>query len=102
MCCALPVPVAERFELYVDAVELANGYHELTDPEVHNQRAQAANAARAADGKYQLPAASRLLAAMQRGLPPCAGVALGFDRLVMVALGASDLSQVIAFPIDRA
>lgn len=96
-----PVPVAERFELYVDGIELANGYHELRDPEVLAQRARQANAARAADGKYCLPAESRLLAAMQYGLPPCTGVALGFDRLTMVAVGARELSQVMAFPIDR-
>ncbi len=97
-----PVPVAERFELYVDGIELANGYHELLDPQVLASRTRAANEARAADGKYRLPTESRLLAAMQHGLPPCTGVALGFDRLVMVALGVTDLSQVMAFPIDRA
>lgn len=97
-----PVSVAERFELYVDGIELANGYHELTDPAVLSRRMEQANRARAADGKYCLPAENRLLAAMHHGLPPCSGVALGFDRLVMVACGARDLSQVIAFPIDRA
>jgi lysyl-tRNA synthetase class 2 len=97
-----PPPVAERFELYVDAVELANGYHELTDPHALQQRARDANEARAAEGKFTLPTDSRLLAAMRHGLPPCTGVALGFDRLVMVATGATDLSQVMAFPIERA
>ncbi|MFO7906667.1 MAG: EF-P lysine aminoacylase EpmA [Planctomycetota bacterium] len=97
-----PVPVAERFELYVDGVELANGYHELLDPEILAQRARQANRARTADGKYRLPAESRLLAAMHHGLPPCTGAALGFDRLVMVAVKAQQLSEVTAFPIDRA
>ena len=96
------VPVAERFELYVDGIELANGYHELTDPAVLDDRTRRANQARAADGKYTLPQTSRLLDAMHHGLPASTGVALGFDRLVMVALGATDLSQVMAFPIDRA
>ncbi len=95
-------PVAERFELYVDGIELANGYHELTDADALRARVRAANRARHADGKYLLPETSRLLAAMDHGLPPAAGVALGFDRLVMVALGASDIHQVLAFPIDRA
>lgn len=97
-----PVPVAERFELYVDGVELANGYHELLDPESLSSRARQANRARVADGKYRVPAESRLLAAMRHGLPPCTGVALGFDRLVMVAVQARELSEVMAFPIDRA
>jgi len=97
-----PFPVAERFELYADGIELANGYHELLDPDVLVERTRVANRARADDGKYQLPSHSRLLEAMQHGLPPCSGVALGFDRLVMVALGARNLSEVMAFPIDRA
>lgn len=97
-----PTPVAERFELYVDGIELANGYHELLDPEVFLQRTHAANAARSADRKYSLPVESSFLAAMRHGLPPCTGVALGFDRLVMVAVGAQDLSQVMAFPVSHA
>ncbi len=97
-----PVPVAERFELYVDGIELANGYHELTDAAVLRARTRAANQARRADGKCVLPEASRLLDAMDHGLPPSTGVALGFDRLVMVAVGARVLSEVLAFPIDRA
>lgn len=99
---ATPVPVAERFELYVDGIELANGYHELLDPDVLVQRTRVANQLRVADGKGALPAGSRLLSAMRSGLPACAGVALGFDRLVMVAVGAASLSEVMAFPIDRA
>jgi lysyl-tRNA synthetase class 2 len=97
-----PQPVAERFELYVDGVELANGYHELLDSAILRERIAAANADRAAEGKPRLPAENRLLRAMEAGLPPCAGVALGFDRLVMIAAGAKTLSEVMAFPIDRA
>ena len=95
-------PVAERFELYVDGIELANGYHELLDAGELRRRNRKINQLRAAEGKYRLPEESRLLAAMESGLPPCAGVALGFDRLVMVACGVSDISRVVAFPIERA
>jgi lysyl-tRNA synthetase class 2 len=95
-------PIAERFELIVDGIELANGYHELSDAAVLRERIAKANIQRAADGKPQLPSESRLLPAMESGLPPCTGVALGFDRLVMIAAGAKSLAEVMAFPIDRA
>jgi lysyl-tRNA synthetase class 2 len=95
-------PVAERFELYVRGVELANGYHELLDAAELRTRNAAANAARTTDGKLPLPAESRLLAAMEAGLPMCTGVAMGFDRVAMLASGAKSLAEVIAFPIDRA
>jgi lysyl-tRNA synthetase class 2 len=95
-------PVAERFELFVQGVELANGYHELTDPHELRQRNERVNLQRQHDGHAMLPVDSRLLNAMQVGLPASAGVALGIDRLLMVISGATDLSQVIAFPIDRA
>jgi lysyl-tRNA synthetase class 2 len=95
-------PVAERFELYVLGIELANGYHELTDAAELRRRNAAVNAQRVADGKPALPAESRLLAAMDAGLPPAVGVALGFDRLVMLAAGADSVAEVIAFPFDRA
>ncbi len=94
--------VAERFELFVGGIELANGYHELLDPAELRRRSSAANVQRAADGKPTLPEDSRLLAAMEHGLPACSGVALGFDRLVMVAVGAQSIAEVLAFPIDRA
>jgi lysyl-tRNA synthetase class 2 len=95
-------PVAERFELYVNGIELANGYHELLDPETFRQRNKKNNQLRAADGKFMLPEESRLLAAMEHGLPPSSGCALGFDRLVMVATGAKTIQEVMAFQIDRA
>ena len=95
-------PVAERFELYVHGIELANGYCELVDAGVLRQRFEETNAWRQADGKAALPEAHRLLAAMRHGLPSCTGVALGFDRLVMLAAGAKSLDEVIAFPIERA
>ncbi len=95
-------PLAERFELFVRGVELANGYHELLDAEVLRGRNRQANEERTAEGKPRLPEASRLLAAMDAGLPACGGTALGFDRLVMLAAGAESLTDVMAFAIDRA
>lgn len=95
-------PVAERFELFVRGVELANGYHELLDADVLRERNRVTNERRRRAGKYPLPEESRLLAAMDHGLPACVGVALGFDRLVMVALDAESIDGVIAFPVRRA
>jgi lysyl-tRNA synthetase class 2 len=95
-------PVAERFELYVDGLELANGYHELLDAAVLRQRNRENNRLRGLDGKPALPEESRLLRAMEAGLPPSTGVALGFDRIVMLASGARTIDEVIAFPIERA
>jgi lysyl-tRNA synthetase class 2 len=95
-------PVAERFELYVRGIELANGYHELLDPATLRERNVKVNLQRAADGKYTLPEESRLLSAMQHGLPSCTGVALGFDRLVMIAAGANSIDEVMPFPSERA
>jgi lysyl-tRNA synthetase class 2 len=94
--------VAERFELFVAGVELANGYHELLDADVLLARTRTANAARIAAGKQPLKEHSRLLDALRAGLPPCSGAALGFDRLVMLATGATSLDEVVAFPIERA
>lgn len=95
-------PVAERFELYVAGIELANGYHELLDPSVLRARNRITNELRVADGKCRLPEESRLLDALESGLPPSCGVALGFDRLVMLAVGAANIDQVMAFPIEVA
>jgi len=95
-------PVAERFELFVDGIELASGYHELLDADELRRRNREINAQRRADGKTALPERSRLLRAMEVGLPACTGVALGFDRLVMLAAGAERISEVTAFPFERA
>ena len=95
-------PVAERFELYVDGVELANGYHELTDPEELVRRNQDTNRRRLAAGKNPLPEEGRLIEAMRHGLPDCCGVALGLDRALMVLTGATHIDQVMPFPIERA
>ena len=95
-------PIAERFELYFRGLELANGYHELLDAAVLRERNRDNNQLRAGDGKYLLPEESRLLAAMDKGLPACAGCALGFDRLVMAATGAKRIEEVLTFPAERA
>ena len=94
--------VAERFELYVRGVEIANGYHELCDPDELLRRTVVSNHQRVQDTKVALPEESRLLAAMRAGLPPCTGVALGVDRLLMLQAGCSDIADVIAFPFARA
>ena len=95
-------PVAERFEVWVEGIELANGYHELTDPTEQRRRFEADLAARRQRGLPEVPVDRRLFAALEHGLPDCAGVALGVDRLVMLAAGVERIDEVIAFPIDRA
>jgi len=95
-------PVAERFELFVDGVELANGYYELTSAEEYRCRVSRQNRWRLCDGKSPLPEHSRLLAAMEHGLPSAAGCALGFDRVVMLAADAGSVAEVMAFPFTRA
>jgi elongation factor P--(R)-beta-lysine ligase len=90
--------VAERFELYYRGIELANGYHELSDAQEQRRRFEAVNAARLADGRPALPMPEDFLAALERGLPECTGVGLGFDRLAMLAAGATAIDDVLAFP----
>ena len=97
-----PPPVAERFELYVRGIELCNGYHELTDPAELRARMREQAAIRARERLRPLPADNRLLQAMGHGLPACAGVALGFDRLMLLALGCETVDQVLPFAFDRA
>lgn len=94
--------VACRFELFVDGMELANGYDELLDAETLAARNRTNNEARRMLGKPPLPEESRLLEAMRSGLPACSGCALGLDRLVMAAVGATSINQVISFPTRRA
>jgi elongation factor P--(R)-beta-lysine ligase len=96
------VVVAERFEAFAGGLELANGFHELTDAAEQRRRFAGDLARRRALGLPAVPLDERLLAALAAGLPDCAGVALGFDRLVMLAAGASSIQEVLAFPIDRA
>ncbi|MFT7287087.1 MAG: lysyl-tRNA synthetase class 2 [Halieaceae bacterium] len=93
--------VADRFELYVDGVELANGYRELLDPLELVRRCEADNVQRAAGGLPVRELDPHLLAAMQAGLPDCSGVALGVDRLLMCRLGSAAIAEVLAFDWTR-
>ena len=95
-------PVAERFELFLGRVELANGYQELRDWAEQRRRFELENHLRQHRGEAPVPLDERFLSALQSGLPSCAGVALGVDRLLMAIQGASSMSQVLAFPADRA
>jgi elongation factor P--(R)-beta-lysine ligase len=95
-------PVAERFELFLDGTELANGFHELGDALEQRQRFADDLQRRQQRGKRLAPLDERFLAALEQGLPDCAGVALGFDRLVMIALGLTSIGEAMAFPVDRA
>jgi len=94
--------VAARFELVVAGVEVANGYHELTSPDEQRARFEAERARRRAAGLEVPPLDERLLAALAHGLPDCAGVALGVDRLLMLALGERSLDAVRPFSFPRA
>ncbi|HEY5720325.1 MAG TPA: EF-P lysine aminoacylase EpmA [Gammaproteobacteria bacterium] len=95
-------PLAERFELYWQGVELANGFRELTDAAEQRRRCEQANAARRRHGLAEMPLDTRFLAALEAGLPESAGVALGVDRLLMLALGLESIDAVLAFPVERA
>ena len=95
-------PVAARFEAFWGGLELANGFHELGEPQEQAQRFAADAAARRARNQPARGADQLFLAALAAGLPACAGVALGFDRVVMVAAGARSIDEVVAFPIERA
>lgn len=95
-------PVAQRFELYLGRTELANGYQELTDPVEQQQRFDAENAARLHRGEPMYQIDQHLLAALKSGMPDCAGVALGIDRLIMAISQVKSITEVIAFPQSRA
>lgn len=95
-----PPPVEERFELYDRGLELANGFRELTDPEEQRRRFEEVNQSRVAAGERPLPPDQRFLDQLA-SMPPTSGVAVGFDRLVMRALGASQLGAVSAFPFEH-
>jgi lysyl-tRNA synthetase class 2 len=95
------VPVAERFELYWQGVELANGFYELADADEQARRFAAEQARRVTLGLPAAPADQYLLAALAAGLPDCSGVALGFDRLLALALGVRSVAEVLSFSWDR-
>jgi elongation factor P--(R)-beta-lysine ligase len=94
--------VAARFELYLDGLELANGFHELAQPQEQRARFTHDLALRSERGQVQAPLDENFLAALESGLPDCAGVALGFDRLAAIVVGATQLSDAMTFSIDNA
>ncbi len=93
--------LAQRFELYLRGVELANGFHELTDAAEQRARFQADLARRRAEGLNVVPMDEHLLAALAFGMPSCAGVALGVDRLCMLRCEAERIDEVISFTFER-
>jgi lysyl-tRNA synthetase class 2 len=94
--------VAERFEVYGGGLELGNGYLELADPEEYARRFAAENAKRRSRGKPELPIDADLLADLRLGLPPCAGVAMGIDRLIQWSLRLPDILPTLSFPWEKA
>ena len=96
------VRVAQRFEVFLGPVELANGYNELCEPIELAARFEAQNRGRIADGKAAVPVDQLLIAATMHGIGSCAGVALGVDRLLMALAGEDSLQAVINFPWGRA
>lgn len=93
---------ASRFELYLNGLELANGFHELSDADEQRARFAQDLAQRRQRGLSEMPVDSHFLEALAHGLPDCSGVALGFDRLMMCATGAQHIDEVLAFPFARA
>ncbi|NVD05495.1 elongation factor P--(R)-beta-lysine ligase [Vibrio sp. JPW-9-11-11] len=94
--------VAERFEVYFKGIELANGFHELDNWQEQLARFEQDNAKRIDMGLEPQPIDHHLIAALKAGLPECSGVALGIDRLVMLAVGCDHIDQITAFPFPRA
>lgn len=94
--------VADRFEVYFKGIELANGFHELDNPDEQLARFKDDNSKREKMGLAPQPIDYHLIEALKSGLPACAGVALGIDRLIMLALGATHIDEVVAFPFPRA
>ena len=94
--------VAERFEFYYKGLELANGFHELSDAREQLRRFQQDNLQREKMGLPARAIDTRLLAALQAGIPNCSGVALGVDRVLMIAMGTESIKEVISFAIDNA
>ncbi len=94
--------VADRFEVYFKGIELANGFHELDNPKEQLSRFEQDNVKRQQMGLSEQPIDYHLIQALESGLPECAGVALGIDRLIMLALGEDHIDKVTAFPFPRA
>jgi lysyl-tRNA synthetase class 2 len=98
--CPADDRVADRFELFYGAMELANGFVELRDPYEQRRRMQSDLVRRRASSRREVPLDEPLLAALESGMPDCAGVAVGFDRLLMLATGATDIRDVVTFAFD--
>ena len=96
------IPVAERFEVYIQGVELANGFHELTDAKEQRARFQKEQHDRQQRGEPPIEMDERLITALQHGLPDCAGVALGIDRLLMILSKSEKIDDIISFTWSRA
>ena len=94
--------IAQRFELFINGIELANGYHELRDAAEQARRFQHDLEIREVMGKRSVPTDQHLLEALQHGLPACSGVAVGLDRLLLVLSGFESLSDVMTFDSQRA
>jgi len=94
--------ISERFEAYVDGIELANGFGELTCPVEQRARFESDQHARAQTGRPVYPLDEPFLQALHAGMPPAAGIALGIDRLVMIATQSSSIEEVVAFTTERA
>ena len=95
-----PIPVAERFEVYYKGFELANGYHELTDAFEQKLRFENENNQRIKRGLKAIDIDYKLVKAIET-MPPSSGVALGFDRLCMLAMNAKHIKEVLSFTFDR-
>ncbi|WP_131781332.1 elongation factor P--(R)-beta-lysine ligase [Legionella gresilensis] len=94
--------VAERFEIYFKGIELANGFHELTDAKMQRERFETDNVLRQTKSLERAEVDEYLLSALEAGLPPCSGVALGIDRLITLALDKTAISSVLAFNFIKA
>ncbi len=96
------VDIAERFELFINGLELANGYQELLDATEQQQRFENENRQRLVAGQQTIPVDDYLISALQQGMPMVSGVALGFERVLMLATGKDSIRDVIAFTMDKA
>ena len=94
--------VAERFELYINGMELANGFHELNDAKEQAERFHQDQLKRKENNQQGIPADHHLINALEHGLPECAGVAIGLDRLLMLLTKSKHIDEVLTFPFDRA
>ena len=91
--------IGERFEIFICGVEVANGYGELTHADEQRRRFEIMAAQRGAQGRQPYPVDESFIAALEAGIPECSGIALGFDRLVMLATGAQRIEEVLWAPV---